>query len=119
MEMTQAIDALSALAQRSRLEVFRLLVRRGPDGMPAGEIADAVGIPANTMSAHLAILARAGLVTPHRNGRSVVYTVDFDGMKTLMTFLMEDCCQGRPELCGGVLQTASSGCAPARERRAR
>ncbi|MHB1220276.1 MAG: ArsR/SmtB family transcription factor [Alphaproteobacteria bacterium] len=117
--MIQAIDALSALAQRSRLEVFRLLVHRGPAGMPAGEIADAVGIPANTMSAHLAILTRAGLVTPRRSGRSVVYTVDFDGMKTLMTFLMEDCCQGRPELCGGVLQAATSGCAPARERRAR
>lgn len=117
MEMIQTINALSALAQRSRLEVFRILVRRGPEGMPAGEIADAVGIPANTMSAHLAILARAGLITPRRNGRSVVYTVDFDGTKTLMTFLMEDCCQGRPDLCGGILQAASSGCVPSLERK--
>jgi DNA-binding transcriptional ArsR family regulator len=117
MEIQQAIDALSALAQRSRLAVFRLLVQRGPGGMPAGEIADALKVPANTMSAHLAILNQAGLVNARRNGRSVVYTVDFDGMKTLMTFLMEDCCQGRPELCGGALQAAASTCAPIREKR--
>lgn len=116
MEIEQTIAALSALAQRSRLGVFRLLVRCGPEGMPAGEIAEALKVPANTMSAHLAILNQAGLVNARRDGRSVVYTVDFDGMKTLMTFLMEDCCQGRPELCGGVLQ-AASGCAPVRGKR--
>lgn len=116
MEIEQVIDALSALAQRSRLAVFRLLVRRGPDGMPAGEIAEALKVPANTMSAHLAILNQAGLVNARRNGRSMIYSVDFDGMKTLMTFLMEDCCQGRPELCG--IQAPKAACAPpAREKR--
>lgn len=105
-----AVSTLSALAQRSRLDVFRLLVRRGPDGMPAGEIAGALEIPANTMSAHLAILNQAGLLNARRNGRSMIYSVDFDGMKTLMTFLMEDCCQGRPELCG--VQAPKAACAP-------
>lgn len=115
METEQAIDALSALAQRSRLEVFRLLVRRGPDGMPAGEIADALSVPPNTMSAHLAILSQAGLVRGERSGRSVIYSVDLGGMNALMTFLMKDCCQGRPELCGTGTQPAD--CAPARQKR--
>lgn len=111
--MIEAIDALSALAQRSRLDVFRRLVRVGSHGMAAGELAEAIGIPANTMSAHLAILSRAGLVTSRRNGRSILYAADFDGMNALMTFLMKDCCQGRPELCGGVLENIPSACAPA------
>ncbi len=115
MEIEKAIDALSALAQRSRLEVFRLLVRRGPQGMPAGEIAEALVVPANTMSAHLAILSQAGLVRGERRGRSVIYSVDFGGMNEVMTFLMKDCCQGHPELCGAGRQAAD--CAPARQKR--
>ena len=115
METNQAIDALSALAQRSRLDVFRLLVRSGPKGLPAGEIADALAVPANTLSAHLAILSRAGLVRGERSGRSVIYSVDLGGMNALMTFLMKDCCQGRPELCG--VGTQSADCAPARQKR--
>jgi DNA-binding transcriptional ArsR family regulator len=115
MDKMQAVDALSALAQHSRLEVFRRLVRVGPGGMAAGEIADALDVPANTMSAHLAILVRAGLVASRRDGRSIIYRADFDGMGALMTFLMEDCCQGRPELCGGVAVRAS--CSPQPKRR--
>ncbi|MGE0093012.1 MAG: ArsR/SmtB family transcription factor [Alphaproteobacteria bacterium] len=115
MEINHAVDALSALAQRSRLDVFRLLVRRGPQGMPAGEIANALSVPPNTMSAHLAILSQAGLVRGERSGRSVIYRVNFTGMNALMTFLMQDCCQGRPELCGVGSQSAD--CAPARQKR--
>ncbi len=115
MEINQAVDALSALAQRSRLDVFRLLVRSGPQGLPAGEIASTLSVPPNTMSTHLAILSQAGLVRGERSGRSVIYSVNFTGMNALMTFLMKDCCQGRPELCGVDAQPAA--CAPARQKR--
>lgn len=102
MDISKATDALAALAQPSRLDVFRRLVRVGPDGLPAGAIARALDIPANTMSAHLAILHRAGLVNSRRAGRSIIYNADFAGIQSLMTYLVEDCCQGRPELCGIV-----------------
>ena len=115
MDTTDAIAALSALAQPSRLEVFRRLVRVGPDGMAAGDIADALGAPANTMSAHLGILLRAGLVKSRRDGRSIIYSADFEGANGLMTFLMKDCCQGRPELCGGA--SPRSACSPEPKRR--
>lgn len=115
MEINQAVDSLSALAQRSRLDVFRLLVRSGPQGLPAGEIASTLSVPPNTMSTHLAILSQAGLVRGERSGRSVIYSVNFTGMNALMTFLMKDCCQGRPELCGVGAQPAD--CAPARQKR--
>ena len=115
MEINQAVDALSALAQRSRLDVFRLLVRSGPQGLPAGEIASTLSVPPNTMSTHLAILSQAGLVRGERSGRSVIYSVDFSGMNALMTFLMKDCCQGRPELCGAGAQPAD--CVPTRQKR--
>ena len=99
MDTLNAIDALRALAQKRRLELFRLLVRRGEEGMAAGELARHMGVPHNTMSSQLAILARAGLVTASREGRSIRYRVDLEGTRALLTFLTEDCCQGRPELC--------------------
>lgn len=99
MDIFNAIRALSALAQESRLEAFRLLIRAGSDGMAAGDIARALDVPHNTMSSHLSLLANAGLVRWRRNGRSIIYSVDLDGMRALLSFLMEDCCQGRPELC--------------------
>ncbi|MFO0997309.1 MAG: metalloregulator ArsR/SmtB family transcription factor [Alphaproteobacteria bacterium] len=118
MDIKDAVDALSALAQPSRLEVFRRLVRVGPEGLAAGEIARALDVPANTMSAHLAILSRAGLVLARREGRSIIYTADFDGMRDLMTYLMEDCCQGRPELCGiPGTSKAQPSCAPKTKRK--
>jgi DNA-binding transcriptional ArsR family regulator len=110
MEMSSAIAALSALAQDGRLAVFRLLVERGEDGMPAGEVARAHGVPANTMSARLDVLAGAGLVRARRDGRSIIYSVDFATVRDLLAFLMQDCCNGRPEACEPLLAAALPGC---------
>jgi DNA-binding transcriptional ArsR family regulator len=110
----RALAALAALGQPTRLAVFRLLVRHEPAGLAAGAIAAAVGGPHNTLSTHLAILARAGLVRATRDGRSIVYRADLDGMRALVSFLLADCCGGRPEVCGpiGDLLAADCGCEP-------
>jgi DNA-binding transcriptional ArsR family regulator len=108
METKEAIKALAALAQEHRLHVFRLLVRHAPHGLPAGHIAAQVGIPASTMSAHLAQLARAGLLRSWREQRRILYAVETEGIRQLVTFLTEDCCGGRPELCGYA--TPASAC---------
>ncbi|WP_304178051.1 helix-turn-helix transcriptional regulator, partial [Phenylobacterium aquaticum] len=100
MESQDAIEGLSALAHPGRLAVFRLLVQAGAAGVPAGEIARALGAPANTMSTQLAILTRAGLIRSRRESRSVIYSADYDQIGGLIGFLMQDCCQGRPEVCG-------------------
>jgi ArsR family transcriptional regulator len=107
MESTLAVKRLSALAQDSRLAVFRLLVRAGPDGVAAGEIARALDITPNTLSAQLNVLANAGLVTSRRDGRSIIYSAAYDAMSELLLHLMEDCCQGRPEICAPLGQAAS------------
>ena len=99
MEIKTAVAALAALAQDTRLAVFRLLVWAGPDGLPAGAIAGALAVPAATMSFHLAHLARAGLVASRRDGRSILYAANYDGMRGLLDFLTEDCCQGHPLIC--------------------
>jgi DNA-binding transcriptional ArsR family regulator len=109
MYLPQAVAALSALAHDSRLSVFRLLVRTGPDGMPAGEIAREIGARPNTLSTHLAILGHAGLVQSRREGRSIIYSADYAGMRALLGYLMDDCCGGRPEICG-VLAEQGAGC---------
>jgi ArsR family transcriptional regulator len=96
MDAKRAVAALGALAQPSRLEVFRLLVRRGPAGLPAGEIGQRVGVPPTTLSFHLAQLSRAGLVASRRNGRSILYAADYAGMQGLMDFLLDHCCQDGP-----------------------
>ena len=109
-----ALAALAALGQPTRLEVFRLLMRKEPEGLPAGTIADAIGCPHNTLSSHLSILARSGLVQGTRDGRSIVYRADVDGMRALIAFMVTDCCEGHPELCN--LQDAlreSARCGPA------
>lgn len=93
MESHTVVEALGALAQPSRLELFRVLVRRGPVGLPAGEIAERLGIPATTLSFHLSQLTRAGLITARREGRSIVYTADYGRMRALMLYLTENCCQ--------------------------
>lgn len=111
METEDAIESLSALAHPGRLAVFRLLVQAGDDGVPAGEIARALDTPANTMSTQLAILTRAGLIRSRRESRSVIYSADYGEVAGLLGFLMQDCCQGRPEVCAPVLQAASC-CAP-------
>jgi ArsR family transcriptional regulator len=110
MELSRAVEALSALAQESRLKVFRLLVTHGPDGMAAGEIARALKAPANTMSAHLAILSRAGLVSGRREGRSIIYAVDIEGTRKLLAYLVEDCCGGKPGVCRPLIASALAEC---------
>lgn len=92
METKDAVEALSALAQESRLDIFRLLVRKGPQGLSPGELSEAMEIPPATMSFHLKELSRAGLLTSRREGRSIIYSADFDGMRTLIDFLLENCC---------------------------
>src|SRR5436305_9294038 len=110
MESEIAIEALSALAHRGRLEVFRLLVRAGSEGVPAGEVARALDTPANTMSTHLAILTRAGLIRSRRESRSIIYSADYPQITALLGFLMEHCCQGRPEICAPI--AAMAACCP-------
>jgi DNA-binding transcriptional ArsR family regulator len=100
MDGKAAVAAFGALAQETRLAVFRLLVQAGPGGITAGEIAEGLGVPASTMSHHLATLERAGLAASRRASRSIFYACDYEGTRRLLAFLMEDCCQGRPELCG-------------------
>ena len=106
MEQSPAIQALSALAHPGRLEAFRLLVRAGAEGLPAGEIARATGSLANTLSANLNILSGAGLVRSRREGRSIIYSADYDRMRGLIAFLMEDCCAGAAEICGPLAEVA-------------
>jgi DNA-binding transcriptional ArsR family regulator len=108
MDTSKATRALGALAQETRLDAFRLLVRRGSDGMAAGDIARTLNVPHNTLSAHLAVLANAGLVVSRREGRSIIYGIDLEGVPALMSFLMEDCCQGRPDVCGPLISSVLS-----------
>jgi len=112
MDMTTAIHRLSALAQDSRLGVFRLLVKAGPKGMAAGDIARKLGIPANTLSAQLLVLSNAGLTRARRDGRSIIYAVDFEAMSALLVFLTEDCCGGHAEVCAPLAAVASRCCTP-------
>src|SRR3974377_172571 len=97
MEQSDAIAALAALAQENRLDVFRLLVEAGPEGMPAGSVASALKLAPNTLPVHLAPLREAGLVTVRREGRSMIYAARFDRMTALLGYLTENCCQGRAE----------------------
>lgn len=103
MEKSDAVSALSALAHDTRIDVFRLLIRAGSEGVPAGQIADRLNIRANTLSNNLNILSAAGLITSLREGRSVRYHANVTGMRALLGFLMEDCCGGRPDLCQPIL----------------
>jgi DNA-binding transcriptional ArsR family regulator len=109
MDKTQSLAALSALSQETRLDIFRLLMRTEPSGMCAGEIADAVNGRQNTVSTNLAILARAGLVRSVREGRSIRYFADLEGMRGLLSFLTEECCDGNPAACAPMLKTDLSG----------
>ena len=110
MESNSAVTRLGALANRSRLAAFRLLVRAGHEGLPAGEIARAVDIPANTLSAHLTVLSHAGLVRSRREGRSVIYTAVFEAMAELLLFLTQDCCHGNPAICAPLADAAHQAC---------
>lgn len=114
MTAPHALAALAALGQPTRLSIFRLLVRQEPRGLSAGALAEAVGCPHNTLSTHVAILARAGLVNGTREGRVITYRADAAGTRALIAFLVNDCCDGRPEMCGlpGRTQEAECGCPP-------
>jgi ArsR family transcriptional regulator len=99
MDMGVAIEGFRALAQPTRLAAFRLLVRAGPEGRPAGAVAEELEVPHNTLSTHLAALERAGLVRARRESRSIIYSADLEGARALISFLIADCCDGRPEIC--------------------
>lgn len=112
MEIMHTIQALSALAHEGRLAVFRELVKAGPEGLSAGEVSRRLGIAPNTLSASFMILSHAGLVTSTRAGRSIIYRAEFDRMAALVAFLVDDCCQGRPEVCAPLVAAAGrAGCA--------
>lgn len=110
MDSNKALAAFSALSQPTRLDVFRLLVKAGADGMPAGEIGERLNVRQNTMSANLAVLLNAGLVRNERRGRTIRYFAEFDAMRGLLGFLMEDCCGGRPEICQPVIREVACAC---------
>lgn len=113
METRDAVTALAALAQETRLAIFRLLVRQGPEGLPAGAVADALEVQPSTLSFHLAHLERAGLLHSWRVQRQIFYAVDFPGIRGLLAFLTEDCCQGHPAICGGLATApAATACHP-------
>ena len=110
MQLPDAVEALSALAHGHRLAVFRLLVRAGADGMAAGDIAREIGVLSNTLSTHLTILGHAGLIRSRRDGRSVIYSADYDGMRGLLSFLVADCCAGHPDICAPLAEVAQNCC---------
>jgi ArsR family transcriptional regulator, arsenate/arsenite/antimonite-responsive transcriptional repressor len=113
MEKTDAVTALAALAQDNRLDVFRLLVEAGPDGLPAGEIAQRLDLAPNTLTFHFDRLRSADLVSVRREGRSMIYAACFETMNALLGYLTENCCQGQPEKC------VTPQCAPARPARSK
>lgn len=110
MEIESAVSTLSGLAQETRLQSFRLLVQHEPDGMAAGDIARAMGVPQNTMSTHLAILVREGLVTSERRSRSIIYRANLDRLRDLTLFLLQDCCGGRADVCGPLIAELTPCC---------
>lgn len=110
MDKKHILEALAALGQETRLDVFRLLVQVGPEGMPAGEIGERLGVRQNTMSANLAVLSQAGLLSSVREGRSIRYFADMEGLKGLLSYLLEDCCGGAPEMCQPVISKLTCVC---------
>ena len=113
MEKSDAVAALAALAQDNRLDVFRLLVQAGPDGMPAGKIAEALDLAPNTLTFHFDRLRSAGLVAVRREGRSMIYAAQYEAMNALLGFLTQNCCQGAAETCAPAL------CRPAKPKRSK
>ena len=109
MEMIHAMTSFAALSQETRLKAFRLLVNQEPEGLAAGEIARRLSVPHNTMSTHLAILARSGWVTSKRQSRQIIYRASLSHMQAVIQFLLQDCCAGHPELCASLMDSLS-GC---------
>lgn len=110
MDIETAVISLAALAHEHRLKIFRLLVKAGPSGVPSSEIAEAVGISPTGASFHLKELDHAGLIVATRQGRFIRYAIHIEGMRQLLTYLTEDCCQGQPELCGTVFKKSKAVC---------
>lgn len=108
MDKSTTLTALQALAQDTRLDVFRLLVQANSSGLAAGEIATLLDVRQNTLSTHLAILTQAGLLTANRDGRSIRYAVNSAGLQSILGYLLEDCCGGKPELCQPLIKSLSS-----------
>ena len=117
MDIIEATAALSALAQRTRLEAFRLLVAHEPEGLPAGDVARLLDVPQNTSSTHLAILAGVGLARSERNGRSIIYRAGLDRLRELTLYLLKDCCSGNPGICTPLVAELVPCCVPAAEKR--
>jgi len=113
MDNIDAVAALAALAQTTRLDTFRLLVQREPEGVPAGELARLMAVPQNTMSAHLSILARAGLVSGERRSRSIIYRANLARLREMTLFLLKDCCAGRSDVCAPLIADLSPCCSKA------
>jgi ArsR family transcriptional regulator len=118
MEIENVVMALAALAQSTRLEVFRLLVKHEPGGLAAGDIARALAVPQNTMSAHLAVLSRAGLVSAERFSRSIIYRAELSQFRAVMLFMLRDCCGGRPEICAPLIDDLTPCCLPKSKKKA-
>ena len=112
MDETRTIAALAALAQATRLQTFRLLVEREPEGVPAGELARLIGVPQNTMSAHLSTLANAGMVSGERQSRSIIYRADLERFRQVTLYLIKDCCGGNAELCAPLIKELTPCCPP-------
>ncbi|TCA03819.1 ArsR/SmtB family transcription factor [Rhizobium leguminosarum] len=112
MDSSKAILALAALAQNTRLDTFRLLVKHEPDGLPVGELATLIDVPQNTMSAHLKTLSQAGLISGERHSRSIIYRANLDAFRDLTLFLLKDCCGGSTELCAPLIAELTPCCAP-------
>lgn len=112
MDENKTIAALAALAQPTRLQTFRLLVEREPDGIAAGDLARTLGVPQNTMSAHLTILSNAGLVTGERQSRSIIYRANLEGLRSTILYLLQDCCGGKARLCAPLIADLTPCCPP-------
>lgn len=112
MDLIDSVEALSALAQPTRLEVFRLLVRSEPEGVSAGDIARRLDVPHNTMSTHLAILSRVGLISSARVSRSIFYRADLSAFRKVVLYLLKDCCAGKPEVCAPLIADLIPCCPP-------
>jgi DNA-binding transcriptional ArsR family regulator len=110
MKKTQALDAFGALSQETRLDIFRRLIREFPEPMAAGDLAKQLDVPPSTLSTHLGILSRAGLVKAERQGRTILYVADTEGTRALLTFLINDCCRGQPEICKPLLDALTPTC---------
>ena len=119
MKVSEAIKGLAALAQATRLDTFRLLVKHEPDGVAAGELARSLGVPQNTMSTHLSILSSAGLVEGERHSRTIIYRANIKAFQELTLFMVQDCCGGRPEVCAPLIESLLLCRPPKAKRHAR